>query len=84
MKVSWHQGGLHIHPENEREGRVLSDLFGCLAPLHARHIDGTGSGESSTCEELLNYSVANHQILPRRNAIKSSHKKPVIVINKSA
>jgi hypothetical protein len=26
MRIFWHEGGLHIHPESEREGRMLVEI----------------------------------------------------------
>jgi hypothetical protein len=83
MKIFWHQGGLHVHPESKREGQTLAELLNHLTiskPPEA--IASTGSGESSSGKDLFDSLTAEHQILPRGDAVKTTHKQSVVRINK--
>jgi len=83
MRVFWYQGGLHVHPEDEHEGRLLSELFELVKFEKPPEMNGcSNEGSSSSCEELLNLVSAEHGIPPRGYTIKASDKNTVVPIHK--
>ena len=54
MRIFWHEGGLHIQPESEREGRLLVELVSHLKfekPPEMR--DCIPGGETTSSREDL-------------------------------
>jgi hypothetical protein len=83
MRIFWHGGGLHIHPETEREGRMLVELVEHLKfEKPPEMLYRTSSGTSSCCEDLFNSVGANHEISPSRNAGEAGNKNAVVSIHK--
>jgi hypothetical protein len=83
MRVFWHQGGLHVHPESKREGQLLTELFNCLKVGKPPELSGpTSSGQTSSGQDLADCIVVNHQIPPSSQVLTRNDKNPVIAINK--
>lgn len=83
MKAFWINGGLHVQPESEHEGRLLVDLLSCLRfeqPPEMQVCTGSGQSESGN-EGLLRLLGADYQVAPPSLARKHAHKQAVIVIN---
>ena len=82
MRVFWHEGGLHIHPESEHEGRMLVELVDHLKfekPLEMQGFSGVGA--SSSCQELADCLIGNHEIPPSRLTCQPDNKKSVVRIS---
>ena len=83
MRVFWHQGGLHVHPESKREGQLLVELFDHLKVGKPPELSGaTNSGHTSGGQDLLDCLVGNHEILPSGEVLEPHNKQTVISINK--
>jgi hypothetical protein len=83
MRVFWHQGGLHVHPESKREGQLLGELFNDLKVGKPPELDGpTCSGQTLGGQDLADFVVVNHQVLPSSEVLTRNNKQPVIAINK--
>jgi hypothetical protein len=83
MRVFWHQGGLHVHPESKREGQLLAELFDHLKIGKPPELEGaTSSGHTSGGQDLLDCIVGDYQIPPSGVVLESNHKQTVIPIHK--
>lgn len=83
MRIFWHQGGLHVHPESKREGQLLAELFDDLKFGKPPELErATSSGCTSGGQELLDALVGNHQILPSSDILQPHNKQTVVSINK--
>jgi len=83
MRIFWHEGGLHIHPENEHEGRMLVEIVDHLKFEKPQEMQAIGiSGSSSGYQELTDRLIGNHQIPPGCLASDAENKQPVVPINK--
>jgi hypothetical protein len=85
MKVFWHQGGLQIQPESEKETKLIADLLACIQfeePETSPRKTASGvSGSSLSCEELFDSIVSNRQVLPGGLPLKPRDKQAVIPIH---
>ena len=83
MRVFWHQGGLHIHPESKREGQLLGELLNDLKVGRPPELDGpTTSGDTSSGQDLFDGIVRDHQVPPSSVVLNRDHKQTVIPIHK--
>ena len=83
MRVFWHQGGLHVHPESEREGQLLVELYDQLKIGKPLELSGAvSSGQTLGGQELLDCLSGDHQIFPSGNVLESHNKQTVVPINK--
>ena len=83
MRIFWHEGGLHIHPESEHEGRMLVELVDRVKFEKPPEMQGfVSSGSSSSGECLFDRLVANHDVRPSGFSGKSHDKQTVIPIHK--
>ena len=83
MRIFWHQGGLHIEPEGERERAALVEIvenvrFG-KPPEMRQRIPG-GCSELGG-EEFFEAVVGNHEASPSGNASECSDEKHIVGIN---
>lgn len=83
MRVFWHNGGLVIEPESEREGQLLTELaenlkFGRPSGMQNRIPSGCSSSSS---EELFNAVVGDHETSPSCLTSKRHDKQHVVAIN---
>jgi hypothetical protein len=83
MRIFWHEGGLHIHPESEHEGRMLVDIVDRLKFEKPPEMQVTNaSGSSSSCHELASSLIGSHEVIPPRFSREANNKQPVIRIDK--
>jgi hypothetical protein len=84
MRVFWHNGGLMIEPENEREGELLIELagnlsFGRPSGMQNRIPSGdTPSGSKGLFERI----VTDHEARPSGLTSKRNDKQHVVTIDK--
>lgn len=84
MRIFWHDGGLQILPENEREACLLVELVDKLKfgkpPEMLNCIPG---GETTSSREgLLGSLICNHELSPSSFSGESHDKKHVVSIRK--
>jgi hypothetical protein len=85
MRIFWHQGGLHVHPEDEHEGRLLTRLLECLKFERPPEMQGGPStGNYSSGDDALNDLMANHGVRPSNIPGKGRNNNAVIAIHKRA
>lgn len=82
MRVFWHEGGLHIHPESEHEGRLLVEIvdrmkFEKPPEMQVRN----PSGSSLSCDELAGSLIGSHEVVPVGLTTQTNDKNPIIRIN---
>jgi hypothetical protein len=83
MRIFWHQGGLHVHPDSKREGQLLAELFNGLKIGKPPELDGpTSSGQTSSGQDLADCIIGDHQIPPSSVVLNLNHKQTVIPIHK--
>ena len=82
MRIFWHEGGLHIHPESEHEGRMLVEIVDRLKFEKPPEMQvSNSSGSSSSCQELTNRLIGNHQVPPSSLATQSKDRHSIVRIN---
>jgi hypothetical protein len=82
MRVFWHEGGLHIHPESEHEGRMLVEIVDRLKFEKPPEMQvSNSSGSSLSCDDLVGSLIGNHEVVPMGLTAQTDDKKPVIRIN---
>jgi uncharacterized protein involved in type VI secretion and phage assembly len=83
MRVFWHEGGLHIHPESEHEGRMLVEIVDHMKFEKPPEMQvSNSSGSSSSCQELVDSLIGNHEVIPPSLTTQSNDKQPVVRIDK--
>lgn len=83
MRIFWHQGGLHVHPESKREGQLLTELFDSLKMGKPPELSGpTSSGQTLGGQDLADCIVGDHQVSPSGQILARNDKNPVIAIDK--
>jgi len=83
MRVFWHEGGLHIHPESEHEGRMLVDIVDHMKFEKPPEMQvSNSSGSSSSCQELASSLIGSHEVVPPSFTGEAKNKQSVIRINK--
>ena len=62
MYATWHNGGLHVRPETDEEGRALLVVIDALSKARRSEPGNVnnGSGDNSAVERVLSGVVANH------------------------
>lgn len=84
MRIFWHEGGLHVQPENENEGQALVALVNNLKfgkpPGMLNCIPG-GEAESGS-DKLLELLMGDHEPRPRGLSGETHHEQRVVAINK--
>jgi hypothetical protein len=82
MRVFWHEGGLHIHPESEHEGRMLVDIVDRVKFEKPPEMQVSNLGGSSLSgQDLASSLMGNREIVPISLTTQTHDKKPVIRIN---
>ena len=82
MRVFWHQGGLHIHPESEHEGHLLVEIVDRMKFEKPPEMQVSNpSGSSLSCHELAGSLIGGHEVVPSSLTTQTNDKKPVIRIN---
>lgn len=83
MRVFWHEGGLHIHPESEHEGRMLVDIVDGLKFEKPPEMQVSNSGgNTSSCQELTDCLIGNHEVVPPRLTAQAKNQQSVVRIDK--
>lgn len=84
MRVFWHEGGLHVHPESEHEGRMLVEFVDHLKfeKPPEMHNCIPGGETTSGSEGLFDALVGSHQSVPSSLPGKADDKKHVVCIDK--
>jgi hypothetical protein len=82
MRVFWHEGGLHIHPESEHEGRMLVEI---VAQMKFEKPPEMRSSNPVVCssgrQEFIDSIVGNHQVVPSGVSSQLNDKNPIIRID---
>ncbi len=82
MRVFWYNGALMIEPENEREGKLLTELAGNIKFGRSEEMQSRiSSGNASSGEELLDRLVGDHKGIPSSTSHRH-YKKHIVAIDK--
>lgn len=82
MRIFWHNGGVHVMPENDEESKLLCKLTENLKmekPPEMQYC--IPSGDTPSGDGLFELVVGNEQTSPSGLSGKTNHKKQVICIN---
>lgn len=84
MRIFWHEGGLHVHPESEHEGRMLVELVERLKFEKPPEMQSCipGGETSSSSEGLFGSLAVNHELRPSSLPSERDHEQHVISIRK--